>query len=47
LAGTDRRLDAAQLDALLERAERQSTVLEELRVAAAARALDPQATPTG
>ncbi|MFG2638587.1 transaldolase [Streptomyces sp. NPDC048362] len=46
LAGTERRLDAAQMDALLERAERQSSALEELRVAAATRALDPRTTPT-
>ncbi|MBK3640056.1 transaldolase [Streptomyces sp. MBT33] len=45
-ADTDRRLDAAKLDTLLERAERQSTALEELRVAAATRALVPQTAPS-
>ncbi|MFD5814058.1 transaldolase [Streptomyces sp. NPDC127038] len=45
LSETDRRLDAAHLDILLQRAERQSTALEELRVAAATRALDPQTAP--
>ncbi|MEC3992954.1 transaldolase [Actinacidiphila sp. DG2A-62] len=44
-ADTDRRLDAAKLDTLLERAERQSTALEELRTAAAARALDARTAP--
>lgn len=47
LADTDRRLDASQLDTLLERAERQSTALEELRVEAATRTLDPPAAPRG
>ncbi|MGW0801268.1 transaldolase, partial [Streptomyces sp. NPDC002692] len=46
LAETDRRLNAAQLDTLVERAERQSMALEELRAAAATRALDPHAAPT-
>ncbi|GGX70265.1 hypothetical protein GCM10010515_42470 [Streptomyces fructofermentans] len=45
LADTDRRLDATNLDTLLERAEQQSTALEELRAAAATRALDPQSAP--
>ncbi|MFI8230846.1 transaldolase [Streptomyces sp. NPDC085900] len=45
-ADTDRRLDAAKLDTLLERAERQSTALEELRVTAATRALVPRTAPT-
>ncbi|MDR6981128.1 transaldolase [Streptomyces sp. 3330] len=45
-ADSDRRLDAAKLDTLLERAERQSTALEELRVAAATRTLAPQTAPT-
>ncbi|MFG3590779.1 transaldolase [Streptomyces sp. NPDC047990] len=46
LAETDRRLNAAELDTLVERAEHQSTALEELRAAAATRALDPDAAPT-
>lgn len=46
LADTDRRLDASRLDTLLERAHRQSMALEELRVAAAARALTPQTAPS-
>jgi hypothetical protein len=37
LADTDQRLYADHLDALLERAEQQSTVLEQLRLAAASR----------
>jgi hypothetical protein len=35
LAGSDKRLDAARLDDLIARAQRQSDVLEELRVGAA------------
>ncbi|MFJ8180900.1 transaldolase [Streptomyces sp. NPDC094469] len=46
LADTDRRLDAARLDVLLERAEGQSTALEELRVAAVTRSLAPRNTAT-
>ncbi|MFD4540146.1 transaldolase [Streptomyces bauhiniae] len=46
LADTDQRLDAAKLDTLLERAERQSTALEELRAAAATRALAPRTVPS-
>ncbi|MFD4787705.1 transaldolase [Streptomyces sp. NPDC058459] len=46
LADTDRRLNAAKLDTLLERAERQSTALEELRAAAATRALGPRTAPS-
>ncbi|MFE2537265.1 transaldolase [Streptomyces sp. NPDC059371] len=45
LSETDRRLDAAHVDILLERAGRQSTALEELRAAASTRALDPQTAP--
>ncbi|MFD0069257.1 hypothetical protein, partial [Streptomyces sp. NPDC127574] len=44
-ADTDQHLDAAKLDTLLERAERQSTALEELRVAAASRVLAPRTAP--
>ncbi|MFD5891966.1 hypothetical protein ACFWHQ_39295 [Streptomyces sp. NPDC060334] len=39
LARTDSRLHADDLDVLLDRAERQSTMLEEVRSAAAARTL--------
>ncbi|MFF4703301.1 transaldolase [Streptomyces sp. NPDC001297] len=46
LADTDRRLDAARLDVLLERAEGQSTALENLRVAAVTRSLAPRDTGT-
>ncbi|MFF3886187.1 transaldolase [Streptomyces sp. NPDC001914] len=46
LADTDRRLDASWLDTLLERAERQSTALEELRTAAVTRALIHQTAPS-
>jgi transaldolase len=46
VADTDRRLDSARLDLLLDRAERQSTALEKLRVAAATRALDLRITST-
>ncbi|MFF2364576.1 transaldolase [Streptomyces sp. NPDC058122] len=45
LAATDRRLDATHLDALLERAGRQSTAVEQLRAAAAARVLTLQNAP--
>ncbi|WP_349637017.1 transaldolase [Streptomyces sp. 378] len=45
LSETDRRLDTAHLDTLLERAERQSTALEEIRIAAVTRTLRPQPTP--
>ena len=44
LAERDRRLDAGRLDDLLDRAERQSDMLETLRVAVAERVL---ATPAG
>ncbi|MFD6294686.1 transaldolase [Streptomyces sp. NPDC060235] len=44
-ADTDQRLDAAKLDTLLERAERQSQALEELRVAAASRVLASRTAP--
>jgi len=41
LAETDQRLDVAHLDTLLERAERQSVILEQMRVAAVTRTLHP------
>ncbi|CAM5474115.1 hypothetical protein GCM10010329_30680 [Streptomyces spiroverticillatus] len=44
-ADTDPRLRAEQLDTLLERAQQQSARLEELRLAAAAHALDDRPTP--
>ncbi|MFG2768078.1 transaldolase [Streptomyces rubiginosohelvolus] len=43
LADSDARLPADRLDVLLERAEQQSAVLEDLRAAAAVRALSPPA----
>ncbi|QIQ07288.1 hypothetical protein HA039_32215 [Streptomyces liangshanensis] len=46
LAYTDRRLDAAKLDTLLERAEHQNAALEELRVAAVTRTLAPKTPPS-
>ncbi|WP_256106553.1 hypothetical protein [Streptomyces sp. ODS05-4] len=46
LAETDRRLDAARLDTLLDRAERQAAALERIRVAAAARNLKPPSAPS-
>ncbi|MEU1090201.1 hypothetical protein ACFYPN_24505 [Streptomyces sp. NPDC005576] len=46
LAESDGRLSAGKLDALLERAERQSVALEELRLATAARTLDSRAADT-
>ncbi|RDG37106.1 transaldolase [Streptomyces corynorhini] len=45
LADSDERLDADRLDTLLERAEQQSATLEELRSAAAARALRSRPAP--
>lgn len=47
LAETDRRLRTANLETLLERAERQSAILEAMRVAAASRVFrhDPSGTP--
>ncbi|MEU8654215.1 transaldolase [Streptomyces sp. NPDC048737] len=45
LSETDRRLDTAHLDTLLERAERQSAALEEIRIAAVTRTLRPQPAP--
>lgn len=44
-ADTDPRLDAAKLDTLLQRAERQSAALEELRIVAATRVLAPRTAP--
>ncbi|MER5886737.1 transaldolase [Streptomyces sp. NPDC001941] len=44
LADTDDRLDAHRLDALLRRADEQSTTLEELRIRAAARTLGTHGT---
>ncbi|MFD3776610.1 transaldolase [Streptomyces sp. NPDC058612] len=46
LAETDERLSADRLDTLLERAERQIEVLEELRASAATRTLLPQRSST-
>ncbi|MFD3759222.1 transaldolase [Streptomyces sp. NPDC058622] len=46
LAETDERLSADRLDTLLERAERQIEVLEELRASAATRTLLPQPSST-
>ncbi len=45
LSETDDRLDAAHLDTLLERAERQSAALEQMRITAVALILDPRSAP--
>ncbi len=47
LSETDQRLDIEHLDTLLERAERQSAILEELRLKAVTRALGPPLPHTG
>lgn len=45
LADTDKRLDSARLEELIVRARRQSDMLEDLRVGAAARVIDLEGQP--